>query len=70
LFLAGAFALAATASCAQAQSLAIRAIDETQVVTLEGNVHPLARAEFDKGVLSPETRLERMLLLLKPSPAQ
>ncbi len=73
LFLAGAFALAATASCAHAQSLVIHGlnrIDETQAVTLEGNVHPLARAEFDQGVLNSETRLERMVLLLKPSPAQ
>jgi subtilase family serine protease len=73
LFLAGAFALAATASCASAQSLVthgLNRIDETQVVTLEGNVHPLARAEFDQSVLSPETRLERMVLLLRPSPVQ
>ena len=73
MFLAGAVALAATASCASAQSLVIHGlnrIDETQVVTLEGNVHPLARAEFDQGPVNPETRLERMVLLLKPSPAQ
>ncbi len=73
LFLAGAFALAATASCAQAQALVIHGlnrIDDAQAVTLEGNVHPLARAEFDQGVLGLETRLERMVLLLKLSPAQ
>ncbi len=73
LFLAGALALAATASCASAQSLVIHGlngIDETQVVTLEGNVHPLARAEFDRGTADAGTRLERMVLLLKPSPAQ
>ncbi len=73
MFLAGAFALAATASCASAQSLVIHGlngIDETQVVTLEGNVHPLARAEFDQGTADAGTRLERMVLLLKPSPAQ
>ena len=70
LFLAGAFALAASIPCARTQSPAIRGasrMDETQVVTLEGNVHPLARAEFDQGVVSPGTRLERMVLLLKPS---
>ena len=33
-------------------------------------MHPLARAEFDQGVVNPDTRLERMVLLLKPSPAQ
>ena len=51
-------------------SAALNRIDETQVVTLEGNVHPLARAEFDQGPVNPDTRLERMVLLLKPSPAQ
>ena len=73
LFLAGAVALAATASCASAQSLVIHGlnrIDETQVVTLEGNVHPLARADFDQGPVNPEMRLERMVLLLKLSPVQ
>jgi subtilase family serine protease len=73
LFLAGAFALAATASCASAQSLVIHGLNrmaETQVITLEGNVHPLARAEFDQGVVNTDTRLERMVLLLKPSAAQ
>ena len=43
-------------------------IDETRVVTLEGNVHPLAQAEFDQGPVSAEMRLERMILLLEPSP--
>jgi subtilase family serine protease len=45
-------------------------VDGSQTVTLEGNVHPLARAEFDQGVVNPNTRLERMMLLLKPSAAQ
>ncbi|MGC1463244.1 MAG: S53 family peptidase [Terracidiphilus sp.] len=45
-------------------------IDGTQAVTLSGNVHPLARPEFDQGQVSAETRMDRMILLLKPSPAQ
>ena len=45
-------------------------IDETQAVTLLGNVHPFARSEFDLGAVSGETRLERMLLQLEPSAAQ
>ena len=45
-------------------------VDETQAVTLTGNVHPLARPEFDLGQVSAETRMDRMLLLLKPSPAR
>ncbi|SPE20296.1 Peptidase S53 propeptide (fragment) [Candidatus Sulfotelmatomonas gaucii] len=39
-------------------------------VTLTGNVHPLARAAFDQGAIDPETRVERLLLLLQSSPAQ
>jgi len=39
-------------------------------MTLAGNVHPMARAEFDQGVVDPETRLDRMLLLLEPPPAK
>jgi subtilase family serine protease len=45
-------------------------IDESRMVTLRGNVHPLARPDFDQGVVNPGTRLDRMLLLLKPSPAR
>jgi pseudomonalisin len=46
------------------------AIDESNVVTLIGNVHPLARPEFDRGAVAAETRLERMVLVLAPSAAQ
>ncbi len=40
------------------------------MVTLHGNVHPLARPEFDQGITNPATRLDRMLLVLNSSPAQ
>jgi subtilase family serine protease len=40
------------------------------MVTLHGNVHPLARPEFDQGVVDPATRLDRMLLVLNSSPTQ
>jgi subtilase family serine protease len=43
---------------------------ESQTVTLRGNVHPLARPEFDQGTVNPATRLDRMLLLLNSTPAQ
>lgn len=45
-------------------------VDESRMVTLHGNVHPLARPEFDQGLVNPATRLDRMLLLLNSSPAQ
>ena len=71
--LIGALALVAAAFCVSplpAQQPALRSavpIDETRVVTLLDNVHPLARPEFDRGLAAPDTRLDRMMLLLKPS---
>jgi len=62
-------------SSATAQSAAIparitQAIDETRMVQLKGNVHPLARAEFDQGAAPANLPMERMLLMLKRSPEQ
>jgi len=45
-------------------------VDDSRMVTLHGNVHPLARPEFDQGVVNPTARLDRMLLVLNSSPAQ
>ena len=45
-------------------------IDESRMVTLPGNVYPLARPEFDQGLANPAACLDRMLLLLNSSPAQ
>jgi len=47
-----------------------RQIDDNVRVTLRGNRHPLARPEFDTGRTAPESRMERMVLVLKPDPAQ
>ncbi len=58
---------------AQAAAIPTRitqAIDETQLVRLQGNVHPLARPEFDQGAVSNATPMKRMLLLLQRSPEQ
>jgi len=45
-------------------------VDDALTVVRSGNVHPLARAEFDAGVAPAETRMDRMILLLKPDVAQ
>ena len=45
-------------------------IDETQVVTLMDNVHPMARGEFEAGTLASETHLSRMMMTLQPSAQQ
>jgi len=45
-------------------------LGETQLVALTGNIHPLARAEYDMGPVDAETRLDRMILELQPSAMQ
>jgi len=47
-----------------------QAVDENNLVVLKGNVHPLARPEFDQGPAPLDLRLDRMLLVLKRSPEQ
>jgi hypothetical protein len=64
-----------TDSTPSAQAAAVparitQAIDETQLVRLRGNVHPLARPEFDQGIAPDATPMSRMLLLLRRSPEQ
>src|SRR3989441_11896821 len=47
-----------------------QAVDERNLVVLPGNVHPLARLEFDQGAVADAQPLQRMLLLLQRSPDQ
>src|SRR5215472_224619 len=47
-----------------------QAIDETQLFTSKGNVHRLARPEFDQGAVPDSTPMKRMLLVLKRSDDQ
>jgi len=46
------------------------AVDVRNRVTLGGNVHPLARPEFDRGVAPDELPMRRMLLVLQRAPEQ
>lgn len=46
------------------------ATGDAETVTLRGNTPAAARAEFDQGLVAGETRLDEMILLLKPSAAQ
>src|SRR5260370_41642579 len=62
-----------TTAAAQSAAIPVRitqAIDETQLVRLKGNVHPLARPEFDLGAAPAALPMQRMLLVLKRSPEQ
>jgi subtilase family serine protease len=71
---------AAAQSAAQSQAPVVQApvvparitqaIDETQLVRLKGNVHPLARPEFDQGAVPASLPMQRMLLVLKRSAEQ
>jgi len=73
LGLAGAFVSCSGAAMAQATSPPARitqAVDEANLVTLYGNTHPLARAEYDQGAAPDDLPMERMLLLLQRSPEQ
>lgn len=45
-------------------------IDDTRTVQLKGNVHPLARPEFDRGAVDDSQPMTRMLLQLQRSPEQ
>lgn len=47
-----------------------REIDDGSPRLLPGNHHPLARAEFDAGAVAPDLPMQRMVLVLQPSPAQ
>ncbi len=45
-------------------------IVDADAVTLLGNTHPLAIADFDRGLIASDARLERMVLVLQPDAAQ
>jgi hypothetical protein len=44
-----------------------QAVDEKNLVVLKGNVHPLARLEYDQGMVADAQPIGRMLLLLQRS---
>jgi hypothetical protein len=53
-----------------ARPLITQSVDESQLTTLNGNTHPLARPEFDLGTAQATLPMDRMLLVLKRSPDQ
>ena len=64
------FPVRSSAQTPQAVQRITTAIDNQSVTVLHGNVHPLARAEFDEGAVWDAQALHRMLLLLRRSPEQ
>ncbi|HUH63946.1 MAG TPA: choice-of-anchor D domain-containing protein [Terracidiphilus sp.] len=57
-------------SIPQPGSRIVEPIDESRLVTLHGNVHPLARPQYDRGMVDSQLMLERMQLVLRRSPEQ
>jgi len=55
---------------ASPQARIAEAIQSDRTVTLRGNVHPMARAENDRGLLAAQQPITRMHLLLQRSAAQ
>jgi hypothetical protein len=70
----GAYALIAPlAAFSQINSVPARVtdrVDATQLVTLSGNTHTLARAQYDQGTAPPDLPMDRIMLVLKRGPDQ
>ncbi|MHB8652702.1 MAG: Ig-like domain repeat protein [Terriglobia bacterium] len=47
-----------------------QAVDDENRVTLRGNIHPLARSEYDRGLAPDNQPVRRILLLLQRAPEQ
>lgn len=67
---ATALAQEAAPTAVEPRPLITQPIDESNLTTLTGNTHPLARAEFDLGTAPATLPMERMLLVLKRSPEE
>lgn len=64
------FAMGASAQTSVVRPQITQAVDETKLMVLHGNTHPLARSEFDRGAAPANLPADRMQLVLKRSPAQ
>lgn len=71
-FLSVVCVLLSTFSLAQARAKdrIVSAISSSESTMLSGNVHPKARAEFDRGRVADDLPLERITLVFKPTQAQ
>jgi Pro-kumamolisin, activation domain/Bacterial Ig-like domain (group 3) len=73
LLLATLFTISSLTATAQTKPAAARitqAIDEANLITMHSKVHPLARPEFDRGVVADSLPMNQMLLVLQRSPEQ
>ena len=58
-------ALPLQAQTSQAVPMITQPVNNAARVTLQGTVHPLAKAEFDRGAVEPSLQAPRMQLMLK-----
>jgi subtilase family serine protease len=74
VLLLAAFTFAPASASAQCTTAAVSRVttfvDDTARVSLAGNVHPMARAEFDQGRVDDGLPLEHIIMLLQRSPEQ
>jgi subtilase family serine protease len=54
----------------KARDRVVASVNDSQITTLKGDVHPRARSEFDRGQVPPSMTMTHMLLSLKRSPEQ
>ena len=45
-------------------------VDESRLTVLRGNMHPLARAQYDQGKVDASFNLERITMMFQPTAAQ
>ncbi len=54
----------------EVRSRVVAEVNDARTVQTKGNIHPLARAEFDRGTVADSQPMTRMLLLLQRGPEQ
>jgi len=69
-FVIAAMLLTVRLSEAQVQPLVTGAVDDSNRVTLSGNVHPMAKAKYDAGRVEDSFAADRLHVILKRSPEQ
>jgi Pro-kumamolisin, activation domain/Abnormal spindle-like microcephaly-assoc'd, ASPM-SPD-2-Hydin len=70
LLLASGVAIPAWTQSSLVPSRVVKQVDDSRLVKLTGNTVPMARAEYEKGLVDAQLPLERMQLVLKRSPQQ
>jgi hypothetical protein len=70
LLFSDSFSVFAQSSLVAPRPRILQVVDDSRVTALSGNIHPLARAEFDQGALADAAPLRRMVLVLQRSSEQ